>query len=57
MEKGVIMGLVVLMIGTGGNAAEAGVFHGVPGNDKFQILDLEAGLGEGLRDMKEGEEE
>ena len=51
------MGLVVLMIGTGGNAAEAGVFHGVPGNDKFQILDLEAGLGEGLRDIKEGEEE
>ena len=56
VEKGVVMGLVVLVIGTGGNAAEAGVFHGMFGNIKFWVLDLEASLGKSLGDMGEGDE-
>ena len=51
------MGLIVAVIGAGGNVAEAGVFHCIFWNIKFQILDLEAGLGEGLGDIGEGKEE
>ena len=39
--KGVIMDLIVIVIGTGGNAAEAGVFYSVlwDGPDLPQCLD------------------
>ena len=36
---------------------EAEVFCCMFWNVEFQVLDLEAGLGEGLRNVKEGEEE
>ena len=49
--------LIVAVIGAGDDVTEAGVFCCVFWNIKFQVLDLEAGLGEGLRDMKEGEAE
>ena len=51
------MSLIVMVIGAEGNAAEAGVFCCVFWNVKFQVLDLEAGLGEGFRDTGEGEGE
>ena len=51
------MGLVVMVIGTGGNVAEAGVFHCMSWNIKFWVLDLEMCLDKGLKDMREGEEE
>ena len=50
------MSLVVLVIGAGGNAAEAEMFHGVFGNVKFWVLDLEMGLSKSLEDVGEGEE-
>ena len=56
-EKGVTMGLIVTVIGAGGNVAEVGVFCCMFWNIKFWVLDLEAGLDEGLRDVGEGEEE
>ena len=57
VEKGIVMSLIVMVTGAEGNAAEAGVFCCVVWNVKFQVLDLEAGLGEGLRDTGEGEGE
>ena len=50
------MGLIVVVIGAGDNATEAGVFCSVLWNVKFWILDLEASLDKGLRDAGEGEE-
>ena len=43
MEKDVIMGLIVLVIGAGGNVTKVGVFYGMLGNIKFWVLDLEMG--------------
>ena len=57
VEKGVVMGSIVMVIGAGDNVTEAGVFCSIFWNIKFQVLDLEAGLDEGLRDTGEGEEE
>ena len=57
VEKGVIMDLVITVIGAGGNMVEAGVFCCVFWNGKFWVLDLEVSLGEGLGDVREGEEE
>ena len=57
VEKGVIMDLIVVMIGAGDNATEAGVFCCMFWNIEFWVLDLEAGLGEGLRDVREDEKE
>ena len=57
VEKGVVMGLIVAVIGVGDYAAEAGVFCYVFLNIEFWVLDLEVSLGEGLRDVGEGEEE
>ena len=57
VDKGVIMGLIVTVIEAGDNVTEAGVFCCVFWNIEFQVLNLEADLGEGLRDMGEGEEE
>ena len=51
------MDLVIIVIGAGNNMAKAGVFCGMLWNIEFQILDLEVSLGEGLGDMREGEEE
>ena len=51
------MGLVVPVIGAGGNVAEAKVFYSMFGNVKFQVLDLEVGLDKGLGDTGEGDEE
>ena len=51
------MSLVVLVIGAGGNAAEARVFCGMFGNIKFQVLDLELGLDKSLTDVGESDEE
>ena len=49
--------LIVAVIGAGDDVTEAGVFCCMSWNVKFQVLDLEAGLGEGWRDMGEGKEE
>ena len=57
VEKGVVMDLIVIVIWAGDNATKAGVFCSVFWNVKFQVLDLEASLSQGLRDVKEGEEE
>ena len=57
VEKCIIMALIVAVIGAGDNATEAGVFCSMLWNVKFWVLDLEAGLGEGSKDMEEGEEE
>ena len=57
VKKGVIMDLIVMVIGVGDNTTETGVFCSMFWNIKFQILDLEASLGQGLRDTGEGEEE
>ena len=51
------MDLIVVVIGAGDNVTEAGVFCCIFWNIEFWILDLEAGLDEGLRDVREGEEE
>ena len=56
VEKGVIISLIVAVIGAGDNVTEAGVFCCVFWNIEFWVLDLEAGLDGGLRDMGEGEE-
>ena len=57
VEKGVVMSLIVVVIGAGDNVIEARVFCCMFWNVEFQVLDLEAGLGEGLRDVGESEEE
>ena len=57
VEKGVVMGLIVVVIEAEDNVIKAEVFCCVFWNVKFWVLDLEAGLGEGLRDVGEGEEE
>ena len=57
MEKGIVISLIVVVIGTGGNVAEVEMFCSVFGNHKFWILDLEAGLSVDLGDMKKIEEE
>ena len=57
MENGIIMNLIVTVIGTGGNVADAVMLHNVFWNVKFWVSDLEAGLGKGLGDTREGEEE
>ena len=46
-----------MVIGVGDDAAEAGMFYCMFWNVEFWVLDLEAGLGKGLRDMGEGKEE
>ena len=51
------MDLVVLVIEAEDNVAEAKVFYGMSRNIKFQVLDLEVDLGEGLGDTKEDGEE
>ena len=51
------MSLVILVIGAGGNVVEARVFCSMFENVKFQILDLEAGLDKGLKDMGVGDKE
>ena len=57
VEKGIIMDLIVVVIGAGGNVTETGVFCSVFWNVKFWVLDLEAGLDKGLEDMRKSEEE
>ena len=57
VEKDVVIGLIVMVIGAGDDVAEAGMFCCIFWNVEFWVLDLEAGLGEGLRDMEEGKEE
>ena len=57
VEKGVVMDLIVVVIGAGDNVTEAEVFCCIFWNIEFWVLDLEAGLGEGLKDVREGEEE
>ena len=57
VKKGIVMSLIVVVIGAGDNVTEAGVFYCVFWNIEFQVLYLEAGLGEGLGDVGEGEEE
>ena len=57
VKKGVIMDLVIVAIGAGDNVAKVGVFCCVLWNIEFWVLDLEMGLGKGLRDMGEDKEE
>ena len=57
VEKGIVMRLIVIVIGAGDNVTKAGVFCCMFWNVKVWVLDLEAGLGEGLRDAGESEEE
>ena len=57
VKKGIVMSLIVVVIGAGDNVTEVGVFYCVFWNIEFQVLYLEAGLGEGLGDVGEGEEE
>ena len=53
IKKGIVMDLVVLVIEAEDNVAEAKMFYGMSRNIKFQVLDLEVDLGEGLEDTGE----